>query len=201
MYSPLGCAFVVEERVADVPEVVLRLVVLDFEVGDRRLAARTPVDDALATIDQALVVEVDEGGADRLRRARVEGEALARPVAGGAEALELVAYLAAVLLHPLPRALRERLAADVVAAEPFLRQLALDDVLRRDGGMVLSGQPEGRFLPHAMPAGEDVLQGDEEDAAEVEVAGDVRRRHDDGEGRPRGVDFGREEAGRLPEAV
>ncbi len=57
---------VVEERVADVPEVALRLVVLDLQVGDGGVAARAPVGDPLAAIDEAVVVELDEGGADGL---------------------------------------------------------------------------------------------------------------------------------------
>ena len=50
----------IEQRIADVPEVTVRLLVLHLEVGERRLAARAPVDDPLAAVDQAFVIEVRE---------------------------------------------------------------------------------------------------------------------------------------------
>jgi hypothetical protein len=42
----------------------LLLLVDDFEVADGGLAARAPVDDVGAAIDEALLVEADEGFAD-----------------------------------------------------------------------------------------------------------------------------------------
>jgi hypothetical protein len=66
------------------------VVVGDFEVADGGLAAGTPVDDVGAAIDEALLVEADEGFADGDGEAVVHGEVLARPVDGGAEALHLV---------------------------------------------------------------------------------------------------------------
>ena len=78
----------------------------DLEVGDRRARARIPVDHVVVAVDQALLVERDEDPVDGLDVALVEGEALALVVAGGAEALVLLDDLAAVLLAPLPDALR-----------------------------------------------------------------------------------------------
>ena len=92
----------VREGVADVVEVAVDLLVLDLEVGQRRVAAGAPVDDVVAAVDQPLVVELDEDLAHRAREPLVHGEALALPVAGGAQALELVDDGAAVLLAPLP---------------------------------------------------------------------------------------------------
>ena len=57
-------AVIAEDGVADLPEVALLLVVDHFEIADGGLAARAPVDDVGAAIDEALLVEADEGFAD-----------------------------------------------------------------------------------------------------------------------------------------
>jgi hypothetical protein len=54
-------------RVLDVPELVLALHLLDLVVGERGLAARSPVDDALAAVDQAFSIELHEVDAHRAR--------------------------------------------------------------------------------------------------------------------------------------
>ncbi|MBA7666668.1 hypothetical protein ES703_74749 [subsurface metagenome] len=48
--------------------------------------------------------------------------------------------------------------------------------------MVDAGQPERRFAHHAVPAGQNILHGGGQRMAEVQLAGDVGRRHDDNEG-------------------
>ncbi len=61
-------------------------------------------------------------------------------------------------------------------------QPAFDDGLRGDAGVVGAGHPEGVVALHPLEADDDVLQRVVEGVAEVEGAGDVRRRDDDGEG-------------------
>ena len=75
------CARAVGERVADVPEMAGRFLVIDFEVAKRRLASRAPVDQAERAIDQPLAIEPDENFRHRARETGVEREALAAPVA------------------------------------------------------------------------------------------------------------------------
>ena len=59
---------------------------------------------------------------------------------------------AAVLLFPVPDALDELLAADVVAADAFFAQAPLDHHLRGDAGVVGARQPERLIAAHAVPA-------------------------------------------------
>src|SRR3546814_16577084 len=66
-----------------------------------------PVHQALVAVDQALAVERHEDLQNCLREALVHGEALALPVAGGAEAAELLQDGAAGLLAPGPDPLDE----------------------------------------------------------------------------------------------
>ena len=143
------------------------------------MAARAPVDDVLAPVDQALFVEPDEDLADRRREPRVHREALALPVAGGAQPLQLADDRAAGLLLPLPDPLDERLAAELLAGRALGRQLPLHHDLGGDAGVVGARQPEGVEPVHPLPAHEDVLERVVQRVADVQGAGDVRRRDDD----------------------
>ncbi len=154
----------------------------DLLIAERGEGGRAPVHHALATVDETLFVEIDEHAHDAGVVVVVKGEALAAPVAGGAEFLELLDDDAAVLLLPLPDLRDEALAAQIVAVldDALLFERLFDDVLRGDAGVVGAGQPED-FLPqHAGAAGEDVLDGVVQHMAEREDARDVRRRDDDG---------------------
>jgi hypothetical protein len=107
----------------DVIELAVALAELDFDVGDGGAAVRTPVHHRQVAIDQAVLVQLHEDVAHGAGETFVEREALARPVAGSAEARELVFDLGGVLFLPLPHALDELLAANVEARDPFLREL------------------------------------------------------------------------------
>ena len=78
-------AAAVGQGVADVVELAVLLLVFHLQVGQGRGAAGTPVDDALVAVDEALVVQVDEGGADglggpgsRVKRRRVQSQEVPR---------------------------------------------------------------------------------------------------------------------------
>ena len=55
----------VGERIAQVPDLPVGLLLLRFLIGERGEAAGAPVDDVVAAIDQPLLVERDEGLAHR----------------------------------------------------------------------------------------------------------------------------------------
>ncbi|GFN03864.1 hypothetical protein Smic_24200 [Streptomyces microflavus] len=164
-------------------ELAVVLLVLDLDVGDRGETARAPVDDALGAVDQPVVEHLLEDGLDGLGEALVHGEALTGPVDALAEAAHLAGDLAAGLVLPLPDALDEGLAAQVVAGLALLAELALDDVLGGDAGVVHTRLVERLEPLHPLPADQGVDQGVLEGVAQVEGAGDVRRRDDDAVGR------------------
>ncbi len=143
-------------------------------------------------------MQVDEQLEHRAHVALVHREPLAPVVERGAEAPELAEDHAAVVLEPLPGALDERLPAEVVPRQPFLREIALDDVLRRDAGVVVARLPERREAAHAVPANEQVLDRRIQRVADVQLAGDVRRRDGDDERRPVRVGLGCVETFVLP---
>ena len=62
------------------------------------------------------------------------------------------------------------------------QQPPLDDRLRGDAGVIGAGHPQGVVALHPLQADEDVLQRVVQRVAQVQRAGDVRRRNDDREG-------------------
>ena len=79
-------AVIVENGIANLPKVPLVLVVDHFEIADGGLAARAPVHNVCAAIDQSLLVKPNKRLAHRHREPRIHGEVLALPVDGGAQA-------------------------------------------------------------------------------------------------------------------
>ena len=186
------------DGVADVPEVALHVGVRHFEIGDRGVAARAPVDHVLAAVDQALFVQADEDLADGAREAGIEREALARPVAAGAQADHLVLDGVAGLRLPFPDALLELLAAEVAAVDALFGQFARHHHLGGDAGVVGAGQPEGVVAEHAVPADGDVDLGVFEHVADVQRPGHVGRRNDERKYAARAPGGGAEDAGVDP---
>ena len=167
------------QRVVDVVEGVGDLALLHLEVGDRRARARVPVDQVVVAVDQALVVEVHEDLQHGLGVVLVEREALLVVVQRGAQPLELLDDRAAVEARPLPRALHERLAPDLLAARALGAQRLLDLRLGRDAGMVGAEDPLRVAPAHAVEADQRVLHRVVERVAHVQGAGHVRRRDRD----------------------
>ena len=191
----------VDQRVAHVPEEARLLFVVDLEVAQRALVAGAPVDQAVASIYKALVVEVDEDRAHRQRRPGVHGELLARPVGADAQALVLGEDALAVAVDELPGLFEERLAADVAPVLALGRQLALDQRVYGDCGVVDARQPQRLATLHAPPAHKDVLDRVHHRVAEVQLTREVRRRHDHRVRLGVGVYVCRESAGVLPALV
>ena len=86
------------------------------------------------------------------------------------------------MLPPLPHALDEGLAAQLLARLAFRGKLALHHHLRGDAGVIGAGNPQRAPSAHAPPAGQDVHLRLVEHVAHVQASGDVGRRKQDGEG-------------------
>src|ERR1700730_2297265 len=163
------------DRITDVPQASLYLDLLHFEVGDGGEERRVPIDEALVLVDQAFVVESDEHLQDRARQALIHGEALARPVAGGTKALQLIDDDAAGLGLPGPYPFEKLLPPQGRARRLLpLHQLTLDHHLGGDAGMVGAGLPQHVAPAHAFEPAQHVLQGVVERMPHMERHRDVR---------------------------
>ncbi len=96
-----------------------------------------------------------------------------------------------VLPDPLPDALDELLAPELVAICALFGQLLVDHGLGRDARVVLAGHPERRVAAHAMIANHDVFQRGGDGVAQMQRARHVGRRHGDDEGLLVGIALGR----------
>ena len=198
------------DRVFEVPEMAPHLARFDLEVGDRRQHLGVPVDQPVVLVDQAGLVEIDEHFQHGARQALVHGEALARPVARGAQPAQLAGDGAARIGLPLPDLGEELLAVQqlLVAvallgaldgeADALLLEVAHHDHLRGDAGVIGAGLPQHVVALHAAPADQHVLQRVVERVAHVQAARDVGRRDDDAVRRLRRLRMGAERAALLP---
>jgi len=116
-----------------------------------------------------------------VKRSRFQS-GLVLPVRAGAEAAHLAGDGAAGVFLPLPHLLQEALAAEVVAADALGVELALDDDLGGDAGVVGARLPQRVVAAHAVVARERVHDRLVEAVPHVQRAGDVGRRQQDAEG-------------------
>ena len=192
----------VRQRIADVPQLARLGFVLNLSVGQRGRAVRAPVDDTVALVDETLVIQVYENLADRLGAALVHGKALAVPVAGGAELLELADNAAAELVLPRPYTLQELLTAEVVTGQTLLlAEVLLYLDLGRDAGVIGARHPQRFVALHTLGADQDILKRFVECVAHVKLAGNIRGRDNNGVGFLVRIDLGVEKAGIDPELV
>ena len=168
--------------VEQVIEVAGLFFIFYLGIGNRGHTGGAPVDHAVAAVDQTLVKKANENVLYRLGAALVHGEALARPVARGAHALELGNDAAAVLALPLPGALKEALATHVVLGKALCAHSLYNLCLGCDRGVVGAGEPECAEAAHALVADENVLQGVIQGVTHVKLTRDVGRGHDNSEG-------------------
>ena len=132
----LRCQDAIQQRIADVPQVTALLHVVHFQVGHRRLEDRVPVHQAFPLVDQPVFVQPHEDFVDGSGETLVHGEPVPRPVERRPHAPQLLGNLAAGLIAPLPDAFQEGFPSDRVAAGALGLELALDDHLGGDAGVV-----------------------------------------------------------------
>ncbi len=185
-------------RVTDVIEFALGVLMLHLVVGESCVAARTPVDDVVAFIDQAFFIEPYEDLADRPGQPLVHGEPLPLPVAGSAQFFELVDDGAALVPPPLPDLFDKGVATEIMASLAFQGQLPLNHVLGGDTGVIGAGNPHRIVPAHPVVTDQNILQGVIEGMPDMQNTGNVGGRDDDREGRSAFFHGGRETLGFLP---
>ena len=135
---------------------------------------RAPVDDTLALIDEALVIEVYEYFLNSFGATVIEGEALSIPVTGGTEFFQLLNDSAAVFAFPFPCTFQETFTAEVLFGESFFLHCVYNLSLGCDRSMVSSWQPEGFIALHSSETDQNILQGFIQCVTHMQLTGDVR---------------------------
>ena len=93
------------DRVQQVPETAVLLLVFHFGVRDGSVAVGAPVHHAVASVDQALIIQAHKHFFHGVGAALVHGKALTLPVAGAAQLFQLADNAAAIRVFPCPGAL------------------------------------------------------------------------------------------------
>ena len=168
------------QRVAQVPQVAILVLIFGLVVRDGGGAVGAPVNDTLATVDQAVVVPIAEDLAHGLCVILVHGEALVVEVDGAAHALDLLDDDAAVLVGPVPAGVDKLVATDLQAADALTLELLVDLGLRGDTGVVGAQHPARGLAAHAGHTDNGILDGVIGGVAHVELASHVGRRNGDG---------------------
>ena len=144
-------------RIAQVVEFVMLVVIDNLLVGEGSLTLRIPVDHTQAAVDEAFLIQVAEHLDDRFGAGLVHGERCSVPIAGATEFAQLLEDDTSVLVRPIPRMLEELLAREVGFVDSLLLE-ALDDLrFRSNRRMVGARNPAGVLALQACTANEDIL--------------------------------------------
>ncbi|CCX38695.1 uncharacterized protein BN452_00310 [Clostridium sp. CAG:1013] len=199
--SQFHIAGAVGQRIPQVPEGTFLLLEFHLRVRDGGLAVGAPVDDPLAPVDQALVIQLDEHVAHSFGTALVHGKTEPVPVAGRTQQLQLFQDAAAELILPGPGTLQETVAAQILFGESLFPHGFHDLGLSGDGSVVCAGEPQSRVPLHPLPPDEDVLQGLVPSVAHMQLPSDVGRGNDNSVGLFLRIGLGVEIAALHPEVV
>ncbi len=149
------------------------LLPVDLLIADGGAAARTPVDDARAAVDESLVEQRLEHESDGSHVLIVERETRTPPVARVSHPSHLLVDAPAVFRVPRVDAGLERGSAQRLFGRALFVELPLDDVLCRDRRVVGPGAPLHLEATHPSLTAHGVLDGERRCMAHVQDAGDV----------------------------
>ena len=175
-------AILIYQGILNMPEVAVLFLVFNLGIRDRCLTYRTPVDDAGALVDPALVIHLKEDILNCIRAAFVHGETLSLPVCRRSNLLQLLDDASAVLCSPFPALLEEAFTAEFRLIDALFLQCLCNLNFGCDGSMVCTRLPEYVITFHSLITGENVLHGVIQCMSHMKLSCDIRRRHHDGEG-------------------
>ena len=161
----------VHYRVTDVPEETALVLVFHLKIGKRRQAAGAPVDQTVVPVDQALLVKRHKHFPHGTGKPLVHGKALAHPVAGSAQALELGDDLSAGFAPPAPHPLDKGITPYLVTIGSLLGKLLFHHILGGNAGMIGAGHPQHLIAAHPFPAHQNILQGVVQGMADMQHPG------------------------------
>ena len=154
--------------------------VIHFGIGNRRTTARTPINDAISTIDVSFFIERLKNVIYRMGQPFIKRKSLTAPVAGNTQFFQLFANTAAIFFRPCPRLVQKFFPSNLLFGFSFRFKLLYHFAFGGNGSMIRSRYPQGFIAGHAFPANENILQRIVHRMTHVQLTGNVWRRHDDG---------------------
>ena len=113
---------------------------------------------------------------------KIHGEAQAIPVAGAAQSLQLFNDAVAVLVLPVPNLIQESFTAQVEAGQTLFTELFFNLDLGSDACVVVAGHPQCFKALHSLVTNQNILNGFVECVTQMQLTGNVGRRHHNGKG-------------------
>ena len=168
------------ERVAQVPQMAVLVMVFGLVVRDSGGAVGAPVDDALTAIDQAVMIPIAKHATHGLGIIGIHGKALVVEVDRAAHALDLLDDDAAVLMGPIPAGVDKLVATDLQAADALALELLIDFGLRGDTRVIGTEHPARGLTAHARHTDDGILNRVVGSVTHVELTGDIGGRNGDG---------------------
>ena len=162
----------------EVVEFAFLLAIDHLFVGECGLRLGIPVDHTEATINQALVEEINKDFDHAFAARFVHREGGAIPIAGGTQLAKLLENDATVLFCPVPGVAQEFFASEVTFADALLCQLVDDFGFRRDRGVIRPGNPASILTFHAGTTHENILNRVVQNMSHVQNAGNIGGRND-----------------------
>ena len=139
---------------------------------------RIPVDHSAPSIDQPFAVKIDKNLLDGANVIGIKSIALARPIAGAAEALQLFDDDPAMFVLPFQHAAKKFITSKVVARF-FLgsAQMFFDGGLGPNAGVIGSWKPQHLEALHTRATGQNILNRVVKNMTHRKNSGHVRRRN------------------------
>ena len=159
--------------VSIVPEETILFSILYFGITKSSFANWTPVDDAVTTVNQAIVVHFYKCLSYFLGALFVHGKCKTGPVATATQGFELLDNSATVLRFPLPCLFQEAFASQVALVDALFFQVFHNFNFGSDTCVVGTGEPQCVETLHTLEANKRVLDGVVKAVAKVQLTCDV----------------------------
>ena len=152
--------FFFNNRVLNVPQITCVILMFYFDITQSGVTVYAPVGNAGAFVNQAFFVQGAEYFTYSLRAAFIHSKTFAFPVAGNAQAFQLVDDAVAVLVFPNPNAFQEFFTTKVIASFVFFFfDYFFYFNLGSKACVVIAGHPQGIVTHHTVPTDKNILQG------------------------------------------
>ena len=174
--------FFFHNRVLDIPQVTCVILMFYFDITQSGVTVNAPVGNTGTFVNQAFFVQGAEHFAYSLRAAFIHSKAFAFPIAGNAQAFQLVDDAVAILVLPFPNTFQEFFTTKIIAGFIFFFfNYFFYFNLGSQACMVIAGHPQGIVTHHAVPTNQNILQGVVQSVTHMQLTGDIRRGNYDAE--------------------
>ena len=176
-----GIGFI-RRLIPDMPQMTDLTFILYFCIAQSSLAAWTPVDDPVSTVNKPFVVKSFEETVHCPVAALIHGETFPLPIAGRPHLAQLLHDGSSVFVPPVPSSLQKAVTPQIQLVLAFLSQSFHNFHFCCNGSMVCAGQPKSLVSGHPLITDDGILKGIIQCMPHMQFSCDVGRGNNDGKG-------------------